>query len=85
MPVSLSLPKGRFARRLIDMETVETNTEGATVHFTRYDLALLANALDDIGQRLPGPEIEARLGCFPVEVQRLREKFTHLYNAVINS
>jgi len=67
------------------MEIVEANSEGATVHLSRYDLAVLANGLDDICQRVAGSEIEARMGCAPIEVQRLREKFSKIYDVVINA
>ena len=67
------------------MEIIETNSEGANIHLSRYDLAILANALENISQHMPAAEIESKLGCDPIEVKRLLEKFSRVYESVVGS
>ena len=67
------------------MEAVEITSEGAMVHFSRYDLAILTSVLKELCHDVDPAEFAEKMGCSLLEVQRLLEKFDKTNETIINS
>jgi hypothetical protein len=64
------------------MEFIEQKYSRATVEFSKHELAILNNALNEVCHRLKGTEFETRIGGTEVEIRKLLVEFGETYGAV---
>jgi len=67
------------------MDTTEVTSEGALIHFTRYDLELLHNVLTLVGKEADAAAFEEESGSALIDVQRMLEKVKRTYTQVIET
>lgn len=56
------------------MRVVDTSDEGATIEFSRAELVLLANALNETLEAIDAEEFDTRVGASTADAQALQER-----------
>jgi hypothetical protein len=64
------------------MKIISTTTEVATVHLTRHELVILANAIHETLLELEDWEFHTRTGTHPAEAEALRKEISDLLDSL---